>query len=58
MKEPRDNVEDGPMQDRRKAGVTDPERPVKSPRTDNTADQQGIEIDHERERPHEEGKLQ
>jgi hypothetical protein len=53
-----ENPADGPMQERRKAGVAAPERPVKSRRTDNTPDQRGIEIDHESERPQDEGKLQ
>lgn len=52
MEESRQNPEDGPMQDRRKAGVVDPERVVKQP-PENTPDNQGIEIDHDMERPHE-----
>jgi hypothetical protein len=51
MKEPRDNPADGPMQNRRKPGVAEPERPIESDRTENTPDQQGIEIDHEKDRP-------
>ena len=57
MKEPRSNPEDGPMQDRRESGEVKPERPT--PRDlDHTPDHQGIEIDHERERPRDEGELQ
>lgn len=37
--------------ERRKLGVATPERPVNSPRTDDTPDQQGIEIDSAIERP-------
>lgn len=48
----RDNPADGPMQDRRESGVASPERPAHSTRTDNTPDQQGIEADHQSERPH------
>jgi hypothetical protein len=47
----RENPADGPMQDRRKAGVAAPERPVHSSRTDDTPDQQGIETDNAIERP-------
>jgi hypothetical protein len=39
--------------DRRKLGVAAPERPVNSSRTDDTPDQQGIEIDNAIERPQE-----
>lgn len=53
MKEPTKSPADGPMQDRRKAGLAEPERPVASTRTENTPDQQGIEIDHEKDRPQE-----
>lgn len=57
MKEPGTNPEDGPMQDRREVGAVRPER--SRPRDlDNTADHQGIEIDHERERPQGNAKLQ
>jgi hypothetical protein len=57
MKEQRANPEDGPMQDRREVGEAKPERPA--PRDlDNTPDHQGIEIDHERERPQGDDKLQ
>jgi hypothetical protein len=56
MKEPRAKPEDGPMQDRREVGVATPERPA--PDLDNTPDHQGIEIDHERERPQGDDKLQ
>lgn len=42
--------QDGPMQDRRTQGVVSPECPVHSNRTDDTPDQQGIEIDHEKNR--------
>lgn len=41
----------GQGRDRRKLGVTAPERPVKSTRTDDTPDQEGIEIDNAIERP-------
>lgn len=49
----RGNPADGPMQERRKCGVAEPERPAKSSRTENTSDQQGIEIDSAIERPQE-----
>ncbi|MGD9980477.1 MAG: hypothetical protein AB7H66_10425 [Hyphomonadaceae bacterium] len=49
----RENPADGPMQDRRKPGVAEPERPVHSSRTDDTRDQQGIETDNAIERPQE-----
>jgi hypothetical protein len=49
----RENPADGPMQERRKSGVAAPERPVHSARTDDTPDQQGIEIDNAIERPQE-----
>jgi hypothetical protein len=49
----RENPADGPMQERRKSGVAAPERLVNSPRTDDTPDQQGIEIDNAIERPQE-----
>ena len=56
MKETRTNPEDGPMQDRRELGEAKPERPA--PRDpDNTPDHQGIEIDHERERPQDRDEL-
>lgn len=51
MREPQDNPADGPMQERRKAGVVEPERP--RPPSGDTPDQRGIEIDHEDERPPE-----
>ena len=53
MKEPRENPANGPMQDRRERGVAKPERngPIDP---DNTPDQQGIEIDHAKERPNAE----
>jgi hypothetical protein len=50
-RESSENPADGPMQDRRKAGVAAPERPVQSPRTDDTPDQEGIETDNAIERP-------
>lgn len=50
MKEPRENPEDGPMQERRKVGVAEPERVAKRP-PEGTPDSQGIEIDHEKDRP-------
>jgi hypothetical protein len=53
MKEPRTNPADGPMQDRRNVGAADPERPQAQPPGGDTPDQQGIEIDHEKDRPQE-----
>ena len=47
----RENPADGPMQDRRKAGIAAPERPLASNRTEDTPDQQGIETDNAIERP-------
>ncbi len=40
-----------PRPERLVKGQTRPERPVESGRTENTADQEGIEIDHADERP-------
>jgi hypothetical protein len=53
MKEPRDNPADGPMQERRTEGVVKPERSAPTDPADDTPDQQGIEIDHEKDRPQE-----
>jgi hypothetical protein len=51
MKEPRENSADGPMQERRVEGVVKPERPAQTGPGQDTPDQQGIEIDHEKSRP-------
>jgi hypothetical protein len=55
VSEPRNPEKPAPMArprpERLVKGVTQPERPVDSGRTENTADQEGIEIDHEDERP-------
>ena len=40
-----------PRPERLVSGKTEPERPVDSGRTENIADQEGIEIDHADERP-------
>jgi hypothetical protein len=40
-----------PRPDRLVKGRTEPERPVESGRTEDVADQEGIEIDHADERP-------
>lgn len=40
-----------PRPERLVSGEVRPERPVNSGRTENTADQAGIEIDHASERP-------
>jgi hypothetical protein len=55
MSEPRKPEKPAPMArprpERLVKGETQPERPVNSGRTENTADQEGIEIDHADERP-------
>jgi hypothetical protein len=51
MKEPRENPADGPLQERRTVGVVEPERPASTDPAADTPDQQGIEIDHEKDRP-------
>jgi len=40
-----------PRPERLIKGRTEPERPVESPSTEGTPDQEGIEIDHAAERP-------
>jgi hypothetical protein len=40
-----------PRPERLIKGKTQPERAIDSDRTEHTADQEGIEIDHETERP-------
>ncbi|MGD9966353.1 MAG: hypothetical protein AB7T59_07520 [Hyphomonadaceae bacterium] len=49
----RENPADGPMQDRRRAGVATPERPAERQWAGDTPDQQGIETDSAIERPQE-----
>ena len=55
MSEPRNPEKPVPMArprpERLVKGRTAPERPVDSGRTEDTADQEGIEIDHATERP-------
>jgi len=55
MSEPRNPEKPAPMArprpERLVKGRTAPERPVDSGRTEDTADQEGIEIDHATERP-------
>jgi hypothetical protein len=55
MSEPRNPEKPAPMArprpERLVKGETRPERPVDSGRTENTADNEGIEIDHAAERP-------
>ena len=55
MSEPRKPEKPQPMArprpERLVKGVTRPERPVDSDRTEDTADQEGIEIDHADRRP-------
>jgi hypothetical protein len=55
MSEPRNPEKPAPMArprpERLVKGKTQPERPVDSGRTENTADQEGIEIDHAADRP-------
>ncbi len=41
----------GPNRDRREYGVVKPERPDATDPAGDTPDQEGIEIDHEEERP-------
>jgi len=57
VSEPRKPEEPAPMAqprpERLVKGRTEPERPVDSGRTENTADQEGIEIDNAIERPQE-----
>jgi hypothetical protein len=48
---PRDNPQDGPMQERREAGVVQPERPHADDPNSDTPDHAGIEIDNAIERP-------
>lgn len=52
----RENPADGPMQERRKLGVAQPDWPDANDKYSDTPDQQGIEIDNAIERPQEGGE--
>ena len=47
------NAMHGPNQDRRTFGVVEPERPAPADPASDTPEQDGIEIDHHQERPHD-----